>query len=85
VLGNSLPRLIADKLSAKWGQPVVVENPSVAALNIGAEAVARAEGDSKSASNFDPSRCRRKALQVIFWKWAGLRLDADQILQNLQF
>jgi tripartite-type tricarboxylate transporter receptor subunit TctC len=38
-----IPRLLADKLSADWGHPVIVENRPGAALHIGAEAVARAE------------------------------------------
>jgi tripartite-type tricarboxylate transporter receptor subunit TctC len=42
---DTLPRVVAEKLSAKWGQPVIVENRPGAALNIGAEAVARAEPD----------------------------------------
>jgi tripartite-type tricarboxylate transporter receptor subunit TctC len=42
---DTLPRIIAEKLSAKWGQPVIVENRPGAALNIGAEAAARAEPD----------------------------------------
>ena len=42
---DALPRIVADKLSAKWRQPVVIENRPGAALNIGAEAVAKAEPD----------------------------------------
>ena len=42
---DTVPRLIAEKLAVKWGQPVVVENRPGAANNIGAEAVARAEPD----------------------------------------
>ncbi|HZF18901.1 MAG TPA: tripartite tricarboxylate transporter substrate binding protein [Burkholderiales bacterium] len=42
---DTVPRLIAEKLAVKWGQPVVVENRSGAANNIGADAVARAEPD----------------------------------------
>jgi tripartite-type tricarboxylate transporter receptor subunit TctC len=42
---DTLPRIIAEKLSAKWGQPVIIENRPGAALNIGAEAAARAEPD----------------------------------------
>ena len=42
---DTVPRLIAEKLAVKWGQPVVVENRPGAANNIGAEAVARSEPD----------------------------------------
>jgi tripartite-type tricarboxylate transporter receptor subunit TctC len=42
---DTLPRLIGEKLSAKWGQPVIVENRPGATGNVGAEAVARAEPD----------------------------------------
>ena len=40
-----LARVIAQKLSAKFGQPVIVENRTGAAGNIGAEAVFRAPPD----------------------------------------
>ena len=36
-----LPRIIADWLSRKWGQPVVIENRTGAAGNIGSEMVYR--------------------------------------------
>jgi tripartite-type tricarboxylate transporter receptor subunit TctC len=42
---DMLSRLIADKLAAHWGQPVIVENRPGAAQNLGAEAVAKAEPD----------------------------------------
>ena len=35
-----LPRIIGEKLSAKWGQTVIIENRAGAGGNIGAEAVA---------------------------------------------
>src|SRR5262245_44954307 len=44
-VADVLPRLLAEKLSARWGQPVIVENRPGAASNIGAEAVAKAEPD----------------------------------------
>ena len=42
---DTLARIVADKLQSKWGKPVIVENRSGAATNIGAEAVAKAEPD----------------------------------------
>ncbi len=40
-----LPRIVAEKLSAKWGRPVIIENRAGGGGNIGAEAVAKAEPD----------------------------------------
>ncbi len=40
-----LCRILGDKLSQRWGQPVVVENRAGAGGNIGAEAVYKAEPD----------------------------------------
>src|SRR6266704_4507163 len=40
-----MPRIFADWLAKKWGHPVVIENRTGAAGNIGAEAVAKAEPD----------------------------------------
>jgi tripartite-type tricarboxylate transporter receptor subunit TctC len=40
-----LPRIVADIVSRSWNQPVVIENISGAAGNIGAERVARAKPD----------------------------------------
>ena len=40
-----MPRAVAEKLSEKWGQPVIVDNRPGAAGNIGADAVYRAEPD----------------------------------------
>jgi tripartite-type tricarboxylate transporter receptor subunit TctC len=42
---DTLPRIIGEKLTAKWGQPVIIENRPGAAQNLGAEAVARADPD----------------------------------------
>jgi tripartite-type tricarboxylate transporter receptor subunit TctC len=44
-VADIVPRIIGEKLAARWGQPVIIENRPGAALNIGAEAVARAEPD----------------------------------------
>jgi tripartite-type tricarboxylate transporter receptor subunit TctC len=40
-----LPRIFAEKLSAKWGQPVLVENRPGAGGNVGAEVAYKAEPD----------------------------------------
>jgi tripartite-type tricarboxylate transporter receptor subunit TctC len=40
-----MPRLVGEKLTAMWGQPVVIENRPGAAGNIGMEAGARAPAD----------------------------------------
>ncbi len=42
---DAVPRILGDWLSKKWGQPVVVENRTGAAGNIGAEIVYKAEPD----------------------------------------
>jgi tripartite-type tricarboxylate transporter receptor subunit TctC len=44
-VADVLPRLVAQKLAAKWGQAVIIENRPGASLNIGAEVVAKAEPD----------------------------------------
>lgn len=45
VFADALPRIIADKLSSRWSQPVVIENRSGFASNLGAEFVAKADPD----------------------------------------
>jgi tripartite-type tricarboxylate transporter receptor subunit TctC len=40
-----MPRIIADRLSRKWGQTVIIENHTGAGGNIGAELVAKSEPD----------------------------------------
>ncbi|HKS62115.1 MAG TPA: tripartite tricarboxylate transporter substrate-binding protein, partial [Xanthobacteraceae bacterium] len=42
---DAVPRLVSDWLSRKWGQPVVIENRTGAAGNIGAEFVYRSAPD----------------------------------------
>jgi len=44
-INDVLARIIGDKLQARWGQPVVVENRTGAGGNIGAEVAAQAEPD----------------------------------------
>ena len=42
---DSLARIVGQKLSEKWGQPVVIENRAGAGGNIGMDVVAKAPGD----------------------------------------
>jgi tripartite-type tricarboxylate transporter receptor subunit TctC len=49
-----MPRVIGEWLSRKWAQPVVVENRTGAAGNIGAEAAAKAEPDGYTLLSAPP-------------------------------
>jgi tripartite-type tricarboxylate transporter receptor subunit TctC len=51
---DAVPRIIADWLSRKWGQPVVIENQTGAAGNIGAELVYRAAPDGYTLLSSPP-------------------------------
>ena len=42
-----LARIVGDKLQAKWGQPVIIENRSGGSGNIGAAAAAQIRADHK--------------------------------------
>lgn len=42
---DSMPRIIGEKLSQRWNQPMIVENRPGAASNLGAEAVFKSEPD----------------------------------------
>jgi tripartite-type tricarboxylate transporter receptor subunit TctC len=44
-INDILARIVADKLQAKWGQPVVIENKTGAGGNIGADLAAHADPD----------------------------------------
>jgi tripartite-type tricarboxylate transporter receptor subunit TctC len=49
-----MPRIVADWLSRKWGQPVLIENKTGAAGNIGAEAAFNAEPDGYTLLSAPP-------------------------------
>ena len=49
-----MPRIFSDWLSRKWGQPVVIENRTGAAGNIGAETVAKSEPDGYTLLSAPP-------------------------------
>ena len=44
-INDMLARIIADKLQAKWGQPIIIEQRTGAGGNIGADLTAQAEPD----------------------------------------
>ena len=49
-----MPRIVADWLSRKWGQPVIIENKTGAAGNIGAEAAYNATPDGYTLLSAPP-------------------------------
>jgi tripartite-type tricarboxylate transporter receptor subunit TctC len=51
---DAVPRIVGEWLSRKWGQPVVIENHSGAAGNIGAELVYRAPPDGYTLLSAPP-------------------------------
>jgi tripartite-type tricarboxylate transporter receptor subunit TctC len=51
---DAVPRLVADWLSRKWGQPVITDNRSGAAGNIGAELVYRSAPDGYTLLSAPP-------------------------------
>ena len=70
-----LPRVVAEKLSEKWGQPVIVDNRPGAAGNIGADAVFRADPDGYTLlSSPPPPLVINKSL------YPKLSYDPDQLV-----
>jgi tripartite-type tricarboxylate transporter receptor subunit TctC len=65
-----LPRMLGEKLSARWGHPIVVENRPGAGTNLGAEAVARAEPDGHTLLAAPPA-------PLVLSQWSGTKLGFD--------
>ena len=65
-----LPRIVSEKLAARWKQPVIVENRPGAALNLGAETVAKAEPDGYTLLATPPG-----PLAIYQFIYASLRYD----------
>ena len=51
---DAVPRIVGDWLSRKWGQPVVIENRTGAAGNIGAEVAYRSPPDGYTLLSAPP-------------------------------
>ncbi|HTS40259.1 MAG TPA: tripartite tricarboxylate transporter substrate binding protein [Xanthobacteraceae bacterium] len=51
---DAMPRVVADWLSRKWGQSVVIENKSGAGGNVGAEAAAKSDPDGYTLLSAPP-------------------------------
>src|SRR5438034_11720990 len=51
---DAVPRIVADWLSRKWGQGVIIENRTGAAGNVGAEFVSRAAPDGYTLLSSPP-------------------------------
>ncbi|MBO4227630.1 tripartite tricarboxylate transporter substrate binding protein [Bradyrhizobium neotropicale] len=51
---DAIPRLVADWLSRKWGQPIVIENRIGSAGNVGAEEVYNADPDGYTLLSAPP-------------------------------
>jgi len=65
-----LPRMTGEKLSARWGHPVIVENRSGATSGLGAEVVARAETDGHTLLAAPPA-------PLVLSQWLGTKLGFD--------
>jgi tripartite-type tricarboxylate transporter receptor subunit TctC len=51
---DGMPRIVGDWLSRKWGQPVIIENKTGAAGNVGAEAAAKSDPDGYTLLSAPP-------------------------------
>jgi tripartite-type tricarboxylate transporter receptor subunit TctC len=73
-IADMLPRIVADKLATSWGRPVIVENRPGAALNLGAEAVAKAAPDGYTLLATPPPLAINQSL------YPRLNFDPDQFV-----
>ena len=55
-INDVLARIAADKLQAKWGQPIIIEQKTGAGGNIGADLAAQAEPDGNTLLVAPPGR-----------------------------
>ena len=69
-INDVLARIVGDKLQAKWGQPVVIENRTGAGGNIGAEVAAQAEPDGYTLFVSAPGPL---AINQVLYKRLGYR------------
>src|ERR1700674_2754847 len=51
---DGMPRIVGDWLSRKWTQPVIIENKTGAAGNVGAEAAAKSDSDGYTLLSAPP-------------------------------
>ena len=51
---DGMPRIVGDWLSRKWGHPVIIENKTGAAGNVGAEAAAKSDPDGYTLLSAPP-------------------------------
>ena len=70
-----MPRIVAEKLAEKWGQPVIVDNRPGAAGNIGADAVFRADADGYTLMSSPPP-----PLVINKLLYPKLTYDPDQLV-----
>jgi tripartite-type tricarboxylate transporter receptor subunit TctC len=73
---DGVARLVAEKLSAEWGQPVIVENRAGANGNVGGEHVAKSAPDGTTIL-FSPSPVYTTAKLL----YANLAFDPDKELK----